>query len=61
MQLIYHAVREGHPVLFLSYDQSSAQCVRQMIAQVHGIDVRQQRRRNKTIASGSPRGWISSR
>lgn len=43
MQLIYHAVHEQHPVLFLSYDQSSAQCVRQMIAQVHGVDVRQQR------------------
>lgn len=43
MQLIYHAVKSGHPVLFLSYDQSAAQCVRQMIAQVHGIDVRQQR------------------
>lgn len=43
MQLIYHAVKEGHPVLFLSYDQSAAQCVRQMIAQVHGIDIRQQR------------------
>ncbi len=43
MQLIYHAVYEGHPVLFLSYDQSPAQCVRQMIAQVHEISVRQQR------------------
>jgi replicative DNA helicase len=43
MQLIYHAVVERHPVLFLSYDQSSAQCVRQMIAQAHGIDVQQQR------------------
>jgi replicative DNA helicase len=43
MQLIYHAVEEGHPVLFLSYDQSAAQCVRQMIAQVHEISVRQQR------------------
>ncbi len=43
MQLIHHAVRAGHPVLFLSYDQSAAQCVRQMIAQVHGIDIRQQR------------------
>ncbi|MFP5078288.1 DnaB-like helicase C-terminal domain-containing protein [Rhizobium sp. YIM 134829] len=42
MQLIYHAIREGHPVLFLSYDQSSGQCVRQMIAQVHGIEVRRQ-------------------
>lgn len=43
MHLIYHAIREGHPVLFLSYDQSAAQCVRQMIAQVHSIDVNQQR------------------
>ncbi|NTJ00330.1 hypothetical protein G6L07_08330 [Agrobacterium rhizogenes] len=43
MQLIYHAVAEGHPVLFLSYDQSPAQCVRQMIAQVYEISVGQQR------------------
>ena len=43
MQIIYHALKQGHPVLFLSYDQSAAQCVRQMIAQVHGIDLRQQR------------------
>lgn len=43
MQIIYHAVKQGHPVLFLSYDQSAAQCVRQMIAQVHAIDIRQQR------------------
>lgn len=42
MQLIYHAVRQGHPVLFLSYDQSASQCVRQMISQVHGISVAQQ-------------------
>jgi len=43
MQLIYHAIRAGHPVLFLSYDQSPAQCVRQMIAQVYEISVTQQR------------------
>jgi replicative DNA helicase len=43
MQIIYHAVYCGHPVLFLSYDQSAGQCVRQMIAQVHGIEVRRQR------------------
>ncbi|OWV62561.1 hypothetical protein ATY75_12110 [Rhizobium sp. N122] len=42
MQLIYGAVAAGHPVLFLSYDQSAPQCVRQMIAQVHGIDTKQQ-------------------
>jgi replicative DNA helicase len=50
MQLIYHAVYTGHPVLFLSYDQSAAQCVRQMIAQVHGIDVRQQREPSRLMS-----------
>jgi replicative DNA helicase len=43
MQLIYHAVDLGHPVLFLSYDQSSDQCIAQMIAQVHGISMKKQR------------------
>ncbi len=43
MQLIYHAIYCGHPVLFLSYDQSADQCIAQMIAQVHGISIRKQR------------------
>lgn len=43
MQLIYHAVECGHPVLFLSYDQSADQCISQMIAQVHGISMKKQR------------------
>ncbi len=43
MQLINHAVEQGHPVLFLSYDQSSDQCIAQMIAQVHGISMKKQR------------------
>lgn len=42
MQLMYEAFRGGNPVLFLSYDQSAAQCVAQLIAQVKGIDVKQQ-------------------
>jgi replicative DNA helicase len=42
MQLIYGAILCGHPVQFLSYDQSPSQCVRQMIAQVHSIDTKQQ-------------------
>lgn len=50
MQLIHHAVKKGHPVLFLSYDQSAQQCVRQMIAQVYGIDVRQQRDPSKMMS-----------
>jgi replicative DNA helicase len=43
LQLIYHAVERGHPVLFLSFDQSPEQCVRQMAAQVYGIEARRQR------------------
>ncbi|MQB09547.1 helicase DnaB [Agrobacterium sp. ICMP 6402] len=43
MQLIYHAVDCGHPVLFLSYDQSADQCIGQMIAQAHGISMKKQR------------------
>lgn len=42
LQLIYGALKAGHPVQFLSYDQSKEQCVRQMIAQVHEIGVKQQ-------------------
>lgn len=49
VQQIYHAIRAGHPVLFLSYDQSAGQCVRQMIAQVHGIEVRRQRDPNEFL------------
>jgi replicative DNA helicase len=43
LQLISHALRAGHPVQFLSYDQSRVQCVRQMVAQEHGIEARRQR------------------
>lgn len=50
MQIILHAVKNGHPVLFLSYDQSAAQCVRQMIAQERGIDLKQQREPNERMS-----------
>lgn len=43
IQIMLHALKQGHPVLFLSYDQSQAQCVAQMIAQEKGIDSRQQK------------------
>jgi replicative DNA helicase len=43
IQMIVHALKKGHPVLFLSYDQSSDQCIRQMVAQEHGIEARRQR------------------
>lgn len=49
VEQIYHAIKEGHPVLFLSYDQSAGQCVRQMIAQVHGIEGRRQREPTKFL------------
>lgn len=47
LQLITGALEDGNPVLFLSYDQSASQCVRQMIAQKHGIDVSRQREPHK--------------
>lgn len=43
LQLIGHALRKGHPVQFLSYDQSRVQCVRQMVAQEYGLEARRQR------------------
>ena len=43
LQLILFALKKGHPVLFLSYDQSGDQCIRQMVAQEYGIEARRQR------------------
>jgi replicative DNA helicase len=43
LQLIHEALRAGHPVQFLSFDQSPEQCARQMAAQAHGIEARRQR------------------
>lgn len=43
VQIMHHALRNGHPVLFLSYDQSSDQVIRQMVAQHHEIEARRQR------------------
>jgi replicative DNA helicase len=44
LQIMLHALKQGHPVLFLSYDQSPAQIVRQWIAQEYGIEARRQKR-----------------
>ncbi len=43
LQMMSYALRKGHPVQFLSYDQNRVQCVRQMIAQEYGIEARRQR------------------
>lgn len=43
IQLMHHALKRGHPVCFLSFDQSGVQVIRQMVAQVHGIEARRQR------------------
>jgi len=43
VQLMLHAMKKGHPVCFLSYDQSSDQVLRQMVAQEHEIEARRQR------------------
>ncbi|MEX3008342.1 replicative DNA helicase [Hoeflea sp. TYP-13] len=42
LQQINHALTCGHPVLFLSYDQSWHECVAQMAAQELGIELRRQ-------------------
>lgn len=44
LQIVYHAVKAGHPVQFLSFDQTEDQCIRQMVAQVEGITASRQRR-----------------
>lgn len=49
IQLILDALKQGHPCLFLSYDQSPAQLVRQWIAQEYGIEVRRQRQPAKWL------------
>lgn len=43
VQLMVHALKYGHPVCFLSFDQSAEQIVRQMIAQEKEIEARRQR------------------
>jgi len=43
IQLMLYALKKGHPVCFLSYDQSSDQVIRQMVAQEHEIEARRQR------------------
>lgn len=43
LQIIHHALKQGHPVQFQSFDQSAEQCVRQMVAQAHEIEARRQR------------------
>ncbi len=40
LQLIHHAIVMGNPVCFLSYDQSGAECVAQMIAQQTRLSMR---------------------
>lgn len=42
MQILYAAIMAGHPVLFLSYEQSRTECIAQMAAQVIGTDMRRQ-------------------
>jgi replicative DNA helicase len=43
MQLKRTAIDNGNPVLFLSYDQSAAQCVAQLVSQEFGITSNQQK------------------
>lgn len=43
LQIISYALEKGHPVQFLSFDQSGDQIMRQMAAQRYGIEARRQR------------------
>lgn len=43
LQIVRHALGEGHPVQILSYDQSGEQFIRQMVAQEYAIEARRQR------------------
>lgn len=45
LQMIYHALASGHPVAFLSFDQSRDQIFSQMAAQRLSIEVRRQKER----------------
>lgn len=46
MQIIHHALTEGHPVVFISYDQNWKECIAQMAAQNLGIEFRRQMQRD---------------
>jgi replicative DNA helicase len=48
LQVMSNAIQAGHPTLFLSYDQSADQCMRQMVAQ--RFDVTASRQRNGDIS-----------
>lgn len=48
LQLAYWAVRKGHPVVFLSFDQGRAESVSQVIAQQLGISAKLQARGDLT-------------
>ena len=45
LQIIWEALRHGHPIVFLSYDQSKTECTAQMVAQNLGLEVRRQMNR----------------
>lgn len=51
MQIVYHAAASGHPTVFFSYDQSSPQCVRQMVAQQLEIPAHQQRQKDDYLST----------
>ena len=43
LQIITDALKQDHPAIFLSFDQSADQCIRQMAAQEYAIEARRQR------------------
>lgn len=53
LQFIWKAIVAGNPLIFLSFDQSSVQCHRQLAAQVLAIDAQKQKRGEITEAEFS--------
>lgn len=70
LNIIRTALRNDHPVLFLSFDQSEVQTVQQMVQQEHGVPMRLQRDHRRDKPALTPQqeelcwtfnGWLEAR
>lgn len=57
MQIVRHAAEQGHPVLFLSYDQLWDQCLIQMASQHLGIESGRLKDENRLQKKEQERKW----
>ena len=58
LQIIDHAASNGHPTVFLSYDQDAAQCVDQIASQRTGIE--NTRIRNRTLQAREEERYLEA-